>query len=436
MIDKMIAPMELNCPISREVFVNPVLCDDGFTYEKSFIEKWIQKNPVSPMLGSALDSIKLRENKAINFILKSYKGQKGRLVVKKKKKKITEEIKEELILHPIAKSKVDKALDFYYKSTLELKDCCTMMEEAYQLSPNNFDLLTNYANILRFSTQFDRAIVLIKQMKKLRSTSLIPKLMRVRITAERGDKETAAKMLNKILQNNRAEDYLLIEIRFLSYSFLSIGSRDLALTTVLNYLQIVPDDPRAVSHNIYLSLLQEKYSDVVIMSAKYLEKYKDDVSILFHQAKAYSKLDQKQEAVKIFTHIAYISVDKSVKAKALYESAIHKDSATHFNEVVKDLEESYINDPKEEADGYLAALYADKKMFDKADEWLTACAKRTDIMADNVYLGIKAQIYEEKEDYNSAIDCYIKLAEIDSANSMSYNNRIEEILNKQQNKKN
>src|SRR5437868_11472080 len=46
------APMnyqeELTCPISRELFNEPVLADDGFFYEKNEIEKWLKTKMTSP----------------------------------------------------------------------------------------------------------------------------------------------------------------------------------------------------------------------------------------------------------------------------------------------------------------------------------------------------------------------------------------------------
>ena len=41
------------CPLSCEPFIRPwILLEDGFTYEKSYIEEWLKKKPnYSPMIG-------------------------------------------------------------------------------------------------------------------------------------------------------------------------------------------------------------------------------------------------------------------------------------------------------------------------------------------------------------------------------------------------
>ena len=422
---------DIICPISREVLEHPLLCTDGFSYEKSFISKWIAKNKVSPMLGSKLDNETLRENKTLSAYLTAYKGLKQRLTDRKLKKNILLPSNEQSKWPPGVKEKFDKGLSHYYKSTLELEDCCKIMSEVYEEAKNNFEAIMNYANILRFATQFDKSLEMVKKLKGIRPGSLIPKYMKVRILAEGGKKEEASKQLVKVQLGNRVEDHSLVEIRFMSYSLLSTGCRDGAYRIISTYLGVIPEDSRARSHCIYINLLQENFKTVIKMAKEYIKTHPDDVSILFHQAKAYTKLDKKQKAISIYTQVASISIDRAVKSKALYESAVNRDCTTSFQEMVQELEESYKLDPREEADGYLAALYADRKMFDKAEQWISVCAKRTDIMNDQVYLGIKAQIEEHKDLYDQAVGSYIRLAEIDSANSMYYNDKIEEILTKQ-----
>jgi hypothetical protein len=38
-----------------DVFVDPVMCSDGHTYERSAIEKWLQANTTSPITSEGLD---------------------------------------------------------------------------------------------------------------------------------------------------------------------------------------------------------------------------------------------------------------------------------------------------------------------------------------------------------------------------------------------
>jgi len=59
-------PHECACPISHELFVDPVLAADGFTYERACIEEWWRRRgPQSPMTGRNVTSTTLTPNLAI-----------------------------------------------------------------------------------------------------------------------------------------------------------------------------------------------------------------------------------------------------------------------------------------------------------------------------------------------------------------------------------
>eukprot|EP00826_Nyctotherus_ovalis_P002343 TRINITY_DN10461_c0_g1_i1.p1 TRINITY_DN10461_c0_g1~~TRINITY_DN10461_c0_g1_i1.p1 ORF type:complete len:435 (-),score=149.08 TRINITY_DN10461_c0_g1_i1:150-1454(-) len=420
---------DLMCPISREPFNYPLLCTDGFSYEKPFIEKWVVEHEKSPMAGILLESKELRENKVLLFYINAYKGLSQRLTKRVPKTTSTNHIKESFLANTF-KKKYQKVLDHYYKSTIELEKCCSMIEEVYKASPNNFQVIMDYANILRFSMRFEDSLEMIERLRQLRPGSLIPEYMQVRVLMEKGNRDEGNKHMAKVQAENKIEDHTLLELRFMSYSSFSTGNSDHAYKIISAYLQIVPKDPRALSHFIYMNLLKENYKLVVRMSKKYLKEYQNDISILFHLAKAYTCTNKKSKAILVYKKITAVSADKTLRAKALYESAIIRDASEDFEEMVKELEESYKLDPREEADGYLAALYTDRSQYDKAEEWINICGKRTDIMNDQVFLGIKAQIQENKNEFDEAIKNYLRLAEIDNANYLYYNNKIEEILGK------
>lgn len=63
------APSECICPISHELFVDPVLAADGFTYERECIEEWWRRRgPRSPMTGQEVPSTTLTPNLAIRAL--------------------------------------------------------------------------------------------------------------------------------------------------------------------------------------------------------------------------------------------------------------------------------------------------------------------------------------------------------------------------------
>ena len=314
---------------------------------------------------------------------------------------------------------------------MELKKCLEILKKAIEECPYDYDLLLNYTNMLRFSCQFDEALKFVKKLKKMEPRSLIPKYLKIRIETEMGQKIKAIEKIEKILKTHLISDHTLLEIRYLSFSYMSTDFRAAAERLIEGYLSQIPNDPRALSHKIYINLLNEQYEKVIKECAKYLKNYKDDVSILFHQAKSYNKINKKEKAIGIYRYIRSFTNDKTVKAKCFYESAMIRDSEKEFDVMINDLELAHSFDPEIEADGYLAALYTDKKIFDKAERWINECNKRIDINNDSVYLGIKAQILENKCKFHEAVNSYLRLVEIDSENQIYYKQKIEELLNKQ-----
>jgi len=44
----------INCPISRSIMYDPVLAEDGNTYEKAFIKRWFRENRTSPLTNETI----------------------------------------------------------------------------------------------------------------------------------------------------------------------------------------------------------------------------------------------------------------------------------------------------------------------------------------------------------------------------------------------
>ena len=64
-------PQEFICPISREVMIDPVTCEDGHTYERSEILKI--KNGISPLTRKKISLNKLVTNYTIKSLIQNYK---------------------------------------------------------------------------------------------------------------------------------------------------------------------------------------------------------------------------------------------------------------------------------------------------------------------------------------------------------------------------
>ena len=64
--------LEYMCPISQEVMNDPVLAQDGFTYERKQIEQWFKNHSNSPLTRENISST-LLENKTLKTIIEDWK---------------------------------------------------------------------------------------------------------------------------------------------------------------------------------------------------------------------------------------------------------------------------------------------------------------------------------------------------------------------------
>lgn len=62
------------CPISFEIMTDPVICSDGHSYERVFIEEWLQESEVSPMTGAPLLNTTLIPNHSLKSLINSLTG--------------------------------------------------------------------------------------------------------------------------------------------------------------------------------------------------------------------------------------------------------------------------------------------------------------------------------------------------------------------------
>ena len=57
-----VVPREFECPITNDIMIDPVVASDGHSYERTAIEDWIARNPVSPVTNQPLSSSELISN--------------------------------------------------------------------------------------------------------------------------------------------------------------------------------------------------------------------------------------------------------------------------------------------------------------------------------------------------------------------------------------
>lgn len=75
----------LTCPITLELFVDPVLADDGYTYERSAIVEWIQgNNGTSPITRQPIKLNQLKPNRIVKQLADQYRSSTPALEIEKK----------------------------------------------------------------------------------------------------------------------------------------------------------------------------------------------------------------------------------------------------------------------------------------------------------------------------------------------------------------
>ena len=57
-----VVPVNLKCPLSKEIFYEPVKMEDGLTYEKEWILAYLSIKQVSPMTGAEVKSTEVKED--------------------------------------------------------------------------------------------------------------------------------------------------------------------------------------------------------------------------------------------------------------------------------------------------------------------------------------------------------------------------------------
>jgi hypothetical protein len=65
-------PQEYICPITKQIFYDPVMTSDGITYEKKAIEIWLQNHQLSPATGKQLDNKNLLPNFAVKQLIREF----------------------------------------------------------------------------------------------------------------------------------------------------------------------------------------------------------------------------------------------------------------------------------------------------------------------------------------------------------------------------
>ena len=75
-------PDDFSCPITDEIFYDPVMTEDGSTYERNAITAWLEKYLISPASHATLSLKKLIPNQTLKKLIRQFYENNKALLVK------------------------------------------------------------------------------------------------------------------------------------------------------------------------------------------------------------------------------------------------------------------------------------------------------------------------------------------------------------------
>ena len=422
----------IRCPISHEIMLNPHVAEDGHTYEYLNMKKWFGK---SETYKSPLTNKSISDDLFPNLFMKHMIDKFRNLMIRvdsevlrfskkvdasgKLKNKVLAEDKEQA-LHLKG-----EAIKHYYGISWKLSDCIAQLEEAHKLFPTDPQILLEQANMLRFNRKWDEALEVLEKMQYLMPGLLSYKSMKIRIYAERGEKDRAFANIDEILFRHPIDSSSLEEVRSLCHALESTQNYVLQYLILSTYSKILDDDRNSVACLCRALSKMGKEAECLVMVQNYLSRHEPDADFLFHQAEAQSKLDMKPDAEGTYKQILKLDIVAQEKAYVHIQLAFVQPEMDLMEEHFK---KSYDLDPKEDGDAYLACLYVRQNKSELAQKWLDIACQRVDINNDTYLLKVKAKHMENSGKGDEAINTYLRLSELDSKNAQHYHLEIERLL--------
>jgi hypothetical protein len=184
-------PHHLKCPITLELMKDPVLCQDGYTYERMAIEEYLKKNPISPITRQPIDQTRLIPNRNLKNAIESFIKDNGLSVIKQikdmdekpeyKMKKIELKKKNEivtrkgiilLLISVLILLVFIKVCENKYKqeNIIEMNESENKQEKEYDEQlygvKNNGEIIELEQKLLKKPEGFDREIIELEQKLK------------------------------------------------------------------------------------------------------------------------------------------------------------------------------------------------------------------------------------------------------------------------------
>src|SRR5688572_28596565 len=71
-LEEDIIPLSFISPITNEPMTDPVICNNGYSFEKTAILKWLQEHNTNPITRNPLERSQLRENRALKDAISEF----------------------------------------------------------------------------------------------------------------------------------------------------------------------------------------------------------------------------------------------------------------------------------------------------------------------------------------------------------------------------
>ncbi|KAK9830341.1 hypothetical protein WJX72_011142 [[Myrmecia] bisecta] len=68
----------MECPITQDIMSDPVIAEDGHTYERAAIEEWFKTHDTLPMTNAVVTSKVLIPNISMRRLVEDYRAQQQR----------------------------------------------------------------------------------------------------------------------------------------------------------------------------------------------------------------------------------------------------------------------------------------------------------------------------------------------------------------------
>ena len=404
-----------------------VITQDGFTYDKSALEQWLTTSTLSPMLGVALESKSMRPNKIIGFVKSSVNYYTARLAhfssIYKDRRPF-----ETRAMHPNLKKEMDVLMVQYFRLSTPLCELYASLDKLLVEYPTAHQIYYEYANMLRFGGNTERALEFIDKGEKQHPHSCVSQYMKIRVTCSKGKEFVGREMLEEALRTVSIFDHSLLEIRYLSSAFLSTHNRYFSLQLISSYLLACPNDMRAMLNQVYVYYNMADHDNVLEMSRRFLDRYEFDACVLYYRARAFSFKKNNDEAMKAFQEILDRCKEPIFLAQSFYDRALIRSADTDYPQLEADLKQAHNLFPKINADLQLADLYKNKQNYPEALVWIEKYGERINKESDIYYNRLFADIKDKMGAAEEAINCYTHLGEIDPANGQYYTGRINILL--------